>query len=37
MESVQKDAFKAVGIKVVADWENLRVAMPKAWQDLITS
>ena len=36
MEIVQKDAFKVVGIKVVADWENLGVEMPEAWQKFIS-
>lgn len=36
MKIVQKAPFKVVGIKVVANWEDLWVEMPKAWQKFIS-
>lgn len=35
MKLVQKDSFKAVGIKVVANWDNLWIEMPRVWKEFV--
>lgn len=32
MKIVEKEAFSAVGLKVIAGWKDLHTKMPEAWQ-----